>query len=160
MDATVFPVCKGPNPRNESGKSPCALPLRGRPSQVPSGPKGVASSQTVVPRRFGQPHRTPVDAAATFLEEKADRTLIPTGPVGYVGYIALMGLVLTADAVGVIRNRRGGLRLIAGFLLLYAGLFVNFLTISRKVSHLAVCSVLFLLLLWLDRRNGPRSIRS
>jgi hypothetical protein len=93
----------------------------------------------------------PLADVASFLTEKADRTLVPVSPLGYVAYIALMGLVLSAGAIGVVRNRGLGLRLIGVFLALYVGLFVNFLTINRKVSHLAVCSILFLVLVWLDR---------
>ncbi len=95
----------------------------------------------------------PLADVSTFLAEKADRTLVPVSPLGYVGYIALMGVVLSAGAIGVLRRRRIGLPLIGTFLLLYVGLFVNFLTINRKISHLVVCALLFFVLLWMDRRR-------
>lgn len=95
----------------------------------------------------------PLADVDSFLEDKADRTLVPVSPLGYVSYIALMGLVLFTGAIGALRKRTIGLPLIGTFLALYVGLFVNFLTINRKVWHLAVCSVLFFVLLWIDRRR-------
>jgi hypothetical protein len=71
---------------------------------------------------------------------------------GYVGYIALMGLVLAVGSARTLMDRRFGLPLIGTFLVLYAALFLNFLTINRKVVHLAVCAVLFLALLGIKWR--------
>ena len=97
----------------------------------------------------------PIKEVGEFLQEKADKDkqLIPFTVAGYVGYIALMGLTLSIGAIGSLINKRFGLPLIATFLLLYAALFVNFQTINPKIVHLAVALVLFLLLLWIKRRE-------
>jgi len=36
---------------------------------------------------------------------------------------------------------------------MYAALFINFQTINPKIVHLAVAAVLFLLLLWIKKRE-------
>ena len=97
----------------------------------------------------------PIEEVGEFLEEKADnnKQVIPVTVGGYVGYIALMGLMLSTGAIGSLANKRFGLPLIATFLLMYAALFINFLTINPKIVHLAVAVVLFLLLLWIKKRE-------
>ena len=95
----------------------------------------------------------PIEEVGEFLEEKADKQLIPVTVGGYVGYIALMGLTLSIGAIGSLTNKRFGLPLIAAFLLMYAALFINFQTINPKIIHLAVAAVLFLLLLWIKKRE-------
>ena len=95
----------------------------------------------------------PIEEVGEFLEEKADKQLIPVTVGGYVGYIALMGLTLSIGAIGSLTNKRFGLPLIATFLLMYAALFINFQTINPKIVHLAVAAVLFLLLLWIKKRE-------
>lgn len=92
----------------------------------------------------------PVTDIGGFLDRSADKQIVPVSVAGYLGYIALMGLVLTIGAVGSLRNRSFGLTLIALFLVLYAALFVNFQTINPKILHLAVCAILFGVLLWLS----------
>ena len=95
----------------------------------------------------------PIEEVGEFLEEKADKQLVPVTVGGYVGYIALMGLTLSIGAIGSLTNKRFGLPLIATFLLMYAALFINFQTINPKIVHLAVAAVLFLLLLWINKRE-------
>ena len=96
----------------------------------------------------------PSQEVATFLGEKSERALLSFSPLGYVLYIAGMGLVLTLGALRSLLNRRYGLPLIGLFIALWAGLFVNFLTINPKVVHLAVFVGLFLLLVKIKRRSG------
>jgi hypothetical protein len=95
----------------------------------------------------------PIEEVGEFLEEKADKQLIPVTVGGYVGYIAFMGLTLSIGAIGSLTNKRFGLPFIATFLLMYAALFINFQTINPKIFHLAVAAVLFLLLLWIKKRE-------
>jgi hypothetical protein len=95
----------------------------------------------------------PIEEVGEFLDKKADKQLIPVTVGGYVGYIALMGLTLSIGAIGSLTNKRFGLPFIATFLLMYAALFINFQTINPKIVHLAVASVLFLLLLWIKKRE-------
>jgi hypothetical protein len=96
----------------------------------------------------------PIEEVGDFLEEKADKQLIPVTVGGYVGYIAFMGLTLSIGAIGSLTNKRFGLPFIATFLLMYAALFINFQTINPKIFHLAVAAVLFLLLLWIKKREN------
>ena len=95
----------------------------------------------------------PIEEVGEFLDKKADKQLIPVTVGGYVGYIALMGLTLSIGAIGSLTNKWFGLPFIATFLLMYAALFINFQTINPKIVHLAVASVLFLLLLWIKKRE-------
>ena len=95
----------------------------------------------------------PIEEVGEFLDKKADKQLIPVTVGGYVSYIALMGLTLSIGAIGSLANKRFGLPFIATFLLMYAALFINFQTINPKIVHLAVASVLFLLLLWIKKRE-------
>lgn len=62
-----------------------------------------------------------------------------------------MELVLSIGAFGSLRDKSFGLPFIGAFLAMYALLFVNFQTINQKVVHLAVCAILFGVLLWLKR---------
>ena len=60
----------------------------------------------------------PIEEVGEFLDEKADKQLIPVTVGGYVGYIALMGLTLSIGAIGSLTNKRFGLPFIATFLLM------------------------------------------
>ena len=95
----------------------------------------------------------PIADIATFLDEKREAQIVPFTVAGYAAYIALMGLVLGSGALGFLMRRRPGLPLIGGFLGLWVLLFVNFQTINAKLVHLAVCFVLFLILLAIRRRE-------
>lgn len=98
-----------------------------------------------------QAFRQPMDDIGNFLGKSAERQIIPVSVSGYVGYIALMGLVLSVGALRVLKNLPFGLPLIGAFIVMYVLLFVNFQTINPKAVHLAVCIVLFGVLLWLKR---------
>lgn len=94
----------------------------------------------------------PLNDVGAFLEKKEDQALIPVSTAGYVGFIALMGLTLSIGAIGSLANKRFGVPVIATFLVMYAALFVNFLTINPKIVHLAVATIFFLVLVWLKKR--------
>jgi hypothetical protein len=98
--------------------------------------------------------REPIDDIAGFLAKSSDKQIILVSVAGYVGYIALMGLVLSVGAIGSLRNQKHGMTLIGAFIAMYALLFVNFQTINPKALHLAVCTVLFCVLLWTKRKHG------
>ena len=91
----------------------------------------------------------PVDEIGMFIAKSSERQIIPLSVSTYVGYIALMGLVLSIGALGVLRKLPSGLFLIGVFIVMYAFLFVNFQTINPKAIHLGICVVLFGVLLWL-----------
>jgi hypothetical protein len=93
--------------------------------------------------------REPIVEIGQFLAKAADKQLLPFSVAGYLVYIALMGFVLSAGAVAILKNKSSGFSFIAAFLLLYTLLFVNFQTINPKVIHLAVCALLFVVLFWL-----------
>lgn len=91
-----------------------------------------------------------------FLREKGERALVPFSALGYVLYIALMGLTLMLGAIGVLAGRSFGLPVIAVFLALWAGLFVNFLTVNRKLVQFGGFALLYLLLVWAKRGDRMR----
>jgi hypothetical protein len=101
-----------------------------------------------------QAFREPIDDIAGFLARSREKQIIPVSVVGYVSYIAQMGLVLSVGAIGSLKNKKQGLVLICVFLAMYSLLFVNFQTINPKAAHLAVCAVLFGVLLWVKGKNG------
>ena len=84
----------------------------------------------------------------TFIADRADRQLLGFSVAGYFAYIASMGVVLTAGAFGAIFRRGWGFVLIGIYLLMHAGLFVNFQEINPKLVSLAVTVAMFLLLFW------------
>jgi len=98
-----------------------------------------------------QAFHEPIKDIGIFIAKSTDRQIIPVSVAGYVSYIALMGSVLSIGAIRSLRNQSLGLSFIGVFLAMYALLFVNFQTINPKAIHLAVCTVLFGILLWLKR---------
>lgn len=98
-----------------------------------------------------QSFHDPIKDIGGFLTKSADKQIIPVSVAGYVSYIALMGVVLSIGAIRLLRGQPLGLYFIGAFLVMYALLFVNFQTINPKAIHLAVCTVLFGVLLWLKR---------
>lgn len=89
-----------------------------------------------------------------FLVKSADQQFIAVSVPAYLGYIAVMGLVLAAGAVRTLRDKSLGLRLMAIFLLMYAMLFINFQTVNPKLMHLAVCTVLYVVLCCLNKHHA------
>lgn len=92
-----------------------------------------------------------------FMEKSNESQILLVSVAGYVGYIALMGLVLSIGAWRALRNLPFGLALIGAFLVMYALLFVNFQTINPKALHLAVCVVLFSVLVWLKGARNRKA---
>lgn len=89
----------------------------------------------------------------SFLEKTNEKQLIPVSVAGYLSYIALMGLVLSTGAIRSLINLPFGLSCIGAFNVMYGLLFVNFQTINPKIIHLAICFILFIVLLWLTSSN-------
>jgi hypothetical protein len=98
-----------------------------------------------------QAFHDPIKDIGNFLTKSTDKQIIPVSVAGYVSYIALMGVVLSIGGIRSLREQSLGLSFIGAFLVMYAMLFVNFQTINPKAIHLAVCTVLFGVLLWLRR---------
>jgi len=98
-----------------------------------------------------QAFHEPIKDIGIFIGKSADKQIIPVSVAGYVSYIALMGLVLSIGAIRALRNQSFGLPFVGVFLAMYVLLFVNFQTINPKAIHLAVCTILFGILLWVKR---------
>jgi len=96
-----------------------------------------------------QVFHVPIDDIGAFLMKSTERQIIPVSVSGYVGYIALMGVVLSIGAFRALKNLPFGLFFIGAFIVMYVLLFVNFQTINPKVIHLGVCIILFGVLRWL-----------
>ena len=101
-----------------------------------------------------QAFREPIEDISGFLAKSSEKQIVPVSVAGYVGYIAIMGLVLSTGAIGSLSDKKYGLNFIGAFIVMYALLFVNFQTINPKALHLAVCVVLFSVLLWIKHKHG------
>jgi hypothetical protein len=88
-----------------------------------------------------------------FLAEKSPQALIPMSPAAYFGVIIFMGVSLSLGAGLCLMNRRGGLSLIALYLATHGWLFVNFQTINPKIAVLGLGIAMWLVLLWVRRRE-------
>lgn len=88
----------------------------------------------------------------SFMEDKRDQALIPFSSIGYLAYLIVMAFALTSGTIATLWRKAFGPPLIGTFVALWAMLFVNFQTINPKVYHLAVFTILFGILWWLERR--------
>lgn len=70
---------------------------------------------------------------AEFLAMNAERSIIAFSVPAYFGYIVAMGLVLFTGAIGALRRKPWGVKLIGLYLAMHAALFVNYLTINPKI---------------------------
>lgn len=84
-----------------------------------------------------------------FMSEHADQSLYTFGVVDYFAYIAAMGIVLIAGAMGALRLKLGGLKLIGIYLVMHAALFVNAMVINPKVFLLGFTVAMLGLLTWI-----------
>ena len=100
----------------------------------------------------------PLKEVGDFLSKMSHATLIPVSVAGYLSFIALMGATLSVGAIGSLQNKPFGIRFIGIFLVMYALLFITFQTISPKIIHLAVCLILFVLLISL--KKDPKTVNS
>ena len=84
-----------------------------------------------------------------FIDIRADKQIIPFTLTGYFSYILVMGILLTAGAIGAIIRRKWGFILLWIYLANHAALFINFQEINRKLFVLALQVVLLFLLIYL-----------
>ena len=84
-----------------------------------------------------------------FIDIRADKQIIPFTLTGYFSYILVMGILLTAGAIGAISRRKSGFILLWIYLANHAALFINFQEINRKLFVLALQVVLLFLLIYL-----------
>ena len=90
-----------------------------------------------------------------FLAE-AETNLLGFTPLGYLGFIGLMGITISLGAIGQIMRKRWGMALICIYLLSHAALFVNFWTVNYKIAFLALAIILTVVLAWANRPS-PRA---
>jgi len=72
-------------------------------------------------------------------------------PISYFAYILFMGLTISLGAIGQLWRKRWGLVLIGVYLLSHGALFVNFMTVNRKVAFLGLAALLTAILWWANR---------
>ena len=99
--------------------------------------------------------RSVIEALTPGFPALTRRALIPFSMGAYLGWRALMGIVLAAGATLALFRRRSGLWLMASYFLLFGVMFLNYLAFSTKIVHFAVGLVLFAVMLWLSK---PRSV--
>jgi uncharacterized membrane protein YgdD (TMEM256/DUF423 family) len=94
--------------------------------------------------------RSVVDALAPVFAGLSQRALVPLSMAAYLGWSAIMGIVLTAGSLLALFKNRVGYLLMATYFVLFGGMFINYLVFNAKVAHLAVGLVLFLIMLRLS----------
>lgn len=72
-------------------------------------------------------------------------------PISYFAFIIFMGVTISLGAIGQIRRRPWGLALIVVYLLSHGSLFVNFMTVNRKIAFLGLAALLTVILVWANR---------
>ena len=77
-----------------------------------------------------------------FMTEHADQSFYTFGATDYFVYIALMGIVLICGAIGALRLKAGGLKLIGIYLLMHGALFANAMVINPKMILLGFTVIL------------------
>lgn len=90
-----------------------------------------------------------VEEVRIFITGHHAQQLIPFSPASYFLYILIMGILLTAGAVGIIRRKNVGFTLLWIYLLSHGSLFINFQEINPKIFVLAGQLILLLLLYYL-----------
>lgn len=89
-----------------------------------------------------------------FMAMIKEQALIPFTSITYLIYLWLMGLLLVTGAIGCTIRKPFGLYALYSFLIMYAGLFINFQTINPKVIHLLACAILVVAYKWLIKANS------
>ncbi len=84
-----------------------------------------------------------------FIEARANDQIFPFSLNGYFGYIVVMGILLSAGALGTIARNQWGYKLIGIYLVMHAALFVNFQEINPKLIGLILQIVMLFVLYYL-----------
>lgn len=95
----------------------------------------------------------PIEDTQKFLSVHNSDALIPLTATSYFAVLVAMGLSLTLGAYGALRRAKWGLALIALYLAMHAGLFVNFLTINPKIVLVFAGAALLGALVWANREE-------
>ena len=89
-----------------------------------------------------------------FIDARANDQIFPFSVPGYLGYILVMGALLTTGAVGAIARYRWGYSLLGLYLVMHAALFVNFQEVNPKLAVLILQAAMLFALYYL---RPPRS---
>ena len=84
-----------------------------------------------------------------FIDIRADKQLIPFTLTGYFTYILVMGILLTAGAIGAIVRKKWGFVFLWIYLANHAALFINYQEINPKLFVLALQVILLFVLIYL-----------
>ena len=95
-----------------------------------------------------------LDTIISVMDDPAQFEIIPFNSLAYIAYITFMGLILILGTVGALLSKRWGSWLMSCYFVLYLFLFLNFLVFNIKVVYLTGSFVLFLLFLWLKKKNA------
>lgn len=98
--------------------------------------------------------REPVMEVQQFLNVHNDHALISLTPLTYFAIIALMGVCLVVGTFLSWRHKLWGYGVLSLYLLMHAGLFVNFQTVNPKINILIAGIVLFIILVFSNRRRA------
>ncbi len=95
----------------------------------------------------------PVTEIQQFLNEQNDQALLPLTTVSYLAIIAFMGLCLVFGAAFSWQRKSWGYGLLSIYLLMHAGLFVNFQTINPKINILITGIIMMIILVFANQRR-------
>lgn len=95
----------------------------------------------------------PIEDTHNFLSVHNADALIPLTATSYFAVLVAMGLSLTLGAYGAMQRAKWGLALIALYLAMHAGLFVNFQTINPKIVLVIAGAALLGALAWANREE-------
>jgi len=84
-----------------------------------------------------------------FMDTRITKQIIPFTSTRYYTYIAVMGILLTSGAIGVITRKKWGFILLWIYNASHAALFINFQEINPKLFVLLLQVILLLVLMYL-----------
>lgn len=94
--------------------------------------------------------------ARAFMAEHEAQAIFPWSVSFYFGLIMAMGLFLSAGAIQYLRGRyHSGLMLMAAYLAMHGGMFLNYQLINPKIWLFAGTVGLWIILLWRARLDRP-----
>ncbi len=104
--------------------------------------------------------RSIVEALAPAFPALSRRALIPVSMEAYLGWSAIMGIVLTTGSLLALFKRRVGYWLMAAYFILFGVMFINYLVFNVKIAHFVSGLVLFLIMLRLSKKPSPFRVGS
>ncbi len=96
-----------------------------------------------------------VDALTPGFPALSKRAIIPLTMSTYLGWSAVMGVVLTFGSLLALFKLRSGYWLMATYFMLFGVMFINYLVFNIKVGHLVAGLALFGIMLRLSNVHSP-----